>query len=710
MEVTGLKGDTADGLMVARTDTYGAYYWNGSAWVQCATIASMPAADVGFNNTTGDPIPDQTNIGVYEITIAPSNHSTFYMVLNGYVYKTTNSCATWTRTNLAQQSNVAANTTSYKLLGSKLAVDPADANIVYFGAPAALYRTSDGGANWSTIASVPASTDTHGIIVTVDQTSTSGGSRVVYASSYGNGVYRSTNGGTTFSLTSSGPTTHNHAIVDQNGVYWQTANSGAQRLWKYASGSWSNINSGQYGNLALAVVVDPANANNIWIGLDSGNIVTSTNGGAAWTDPNFNNTQVTGANDIPWLANAGDTYMSLGNMVYNKANSRVYQSAGIGVWYSASPGATMQWTSQSVGIEQLVGNQVIVPPGNRPVVASWDRPTFYSANSSVYPSSYGPNTLVQINAGWAVDWSPQTNSTMVGLFNWFGPIDYSGKSTNSGQTWSAFATTPSLTTGGGSYIGGTILAASDSHYIIIQNNGNSAGVYYTANSGSTWTEATVGSVPSVASGSDTGWGGGYSRNRHVGDCDKTTTDTCYIYNPGSGGALPNFSGVYKTTNGGSSWSNVKSGVLTTYGDGVFNAVLRCVPGKSGHLFYTGGGQTGAGAIGSTQDLKRSSDGGVTWTSVPNVKNVYAIGFGKDNGGAYPAIYIAGFVTFNGGSTYAWGIYRSLNGDQATPTWTLLGNYPNNSFDTVTWLEGDPSNYGYVYTAFRGSGWAYGYFP
>lgn len=782
IDVAGQNGDTADGVMVNRTDTYGGYIWNGSIWTQCVTINSMPAGDLGISNTTGDPVNGGAQ-GIYEIRLAPSNHAMLYMVYNGYVYKSTNSCSTWTKTNLAQKTNTDPNNGATKVIGYKLAVDPSDANIVYFGAPSGLFRTSDGGANWSTIASVPSSSNS--IIVTIDWTSASGGSRIVYASSHGNGVYRSSDGGSTFTkISGSGTgttalTDHVGAKIDQNGVYWHVAATGSQTLWKYASSTWSNINTGGQGGRTFNIAIDLNNANNIYAAIDGGNLQISTDGGANWTGPNFGTQTRVGTGDITWLGNTNEVYMSNGNMVWNKANGRLYFSEGIGVWYASSLVLNTTWQAQSVGIEQLVANQVIVSPNGRPVVAAWDRPSFYSANSNIYPSIQNPNTSVSINMGWAVDWSPQTNSTMVGLFNWFGPIDYSGKSTDGGQSWSAFATTPALsrtgsmtasisgttmtvsafpgsinlsvgcditgsgvsvntsiiafgsgtgttgtytitpsqTVGSGSIsfscgvaIGGTILAASDNHYIIVQNNTNRAGVFYTANSGSTWTEATVGSVPSTSSGSATGWGNSYSYNRHVGDCDKTTTDTCYIFNPGDGTTLPNFSGVYKTTNGGSSWSRVFTGVITTYSDGFFNVTLRCVPGKSGHLFYTGGGSTGSGSISTTQDLKRSSDGGVTWSSVPNVKNVYAIGFGKDNGGAYPAIYIAGLVTFNGGSTYSWGIYRSLDGDQATPTWTLLQNYPINSGDTITWLEGDPSNYGYAYVGFRGSGWAYGYFP
>ena len=48
------------------------------------------------------------------------------------------------------------------------------------------------------------------------------------------------------------------------------------------------------------------------------------------------------------------------------------------------------WNDQSPGIEQLVANEIIVPPGGDPVLASWDRPFFYISNANAYPSTYGP--------------------------------------------------------------------------------------------------------------------------------------------------------------------------------------------------------------------------------------------------------------------------------------------------------------------------------
>src|SRR5580704_2059358 len=66
-----------DGTMVGRTDSNGAYLWNGSLWVQLVNSTSIPAAIIAAN-------PVQPGTGVYELQIAASNTSIMYMVFDGY--------------------------------------------------------------------------------------------------------------------------------------------------------------------------------------------------------------------------------------------------------------------------------------------------------------------------------------------------------------------------------------------------------------------------------------------------------------------------------------------------------------------------------------------------------------------------------------------------------------------------------------------------
>ena len=89
--------EAADGTIVVRTDTNGAYLWNGTSWQQLVTSASMPAAFIAAN-------PVSSGQGVYEIQMAPSNSNIMYMMFDGDVFVSTNKGTTWTQTSFATVS------------------------------------------------------------------------------------------------------------------------------------------------------------------------------------------------------------------------------------------------------------------------------------------------------------------------------------------------------------------------------------------------------------------------------------------------------------------------------------------------------------------------------------------------------------------------------------------------------------------------------
>src|SRR6185437_11824024 len=137
---------------------------------------------------------------------------------------------------------------------------------------------------------------------------------------------------------------------------------------------------------------------------------------------------------------------------------KLWTSDGVGVWNTNLPqtaNGLITWNSQSAGIEQLVANEIIVPPGGHPVLASWDRPFVYEANPDSFASSYGP-VNGKFAAGWSLDYASSEPSFVVGIADWWGNEE-SGYSTNGGQTWSLFPTMPSFA---GKTIGGSIAASS----------------------------------------------------------------------------------------------------------------------------------------------------------------------------------------------------------------------------------------------------------
>ena len=686
--VTGIDV-AADGTKVTRTDTYGGYYWTGSAWTQLVTKSSMPGADFGFD-VNGDSL---SGGGIYEIAIAPSNTSHFYMIYNGYVFSSTNHGATWTRASPAQQTDLDPNST-HRWYAPRLAVDPNNENIVYAGeATHGLFKSSNAGSSWSSVGSVAASNDDRGISIAFDPSSTHPGNvtQGIYACSNNTGVYHSTDGGTTWTLTTGTPTSCQDMVVTSAGVVYVTATGQTHALQKY-TGSWAAVdtnggtNDGRGQSIAL-------NGSNIYVMSDGGGtgggLTVSTNNGSTWTGYSFTDTQ--SASDVPWLGVTNNKYMTTGRIRYDANSSRLYFSEGIGVYYTASPGSPSAWISQTAGIENMVGVKLVSSPGGSLNTVEYDRPTFHITDPTVYPSTQGPNNnstgSSAVLAGWDEDYAT-TNTSYLALYaNWQGN-DVSAYSNNGGSTWTLFPSHPNLT--GTSTGEGSIAVSTPTNSVIAQGFGTAGGgtagtIYYTTNNGTSWNIATV-------AGGNGGWGGAGNilLNRHVVCADRVTSGTFYAY----GGTTK---GVYKSTDGGINWSRVHTGALNIF-DG-FNTIMRCVPGNAGHLFWTGGNVGGS----TSGSFYRSTDGGATWTALPNVLEVYAFGFGAPSTpGAYPAVYIFGWVSGTPG------IYRSDNADQATPTWTQLGSdaFPLGSNDLITWVEGDANTFNRAYVSFRGSSFAY----
>jgi hypothetical protein len=176
--------------------------------------------------------------------------------------------------------------------------------------------------------------------------------------------------------------------------------------------------------------------------------------------------------------------------------------------------------------------------------------------------------------------------------------------------------------------------------------------------------------------------------RHIVAADRVTAETFYIYN--------DLKGLYRSIDGGASWTLVHSGEIAPFSG--FNAQLRSVPGQAGHLFFTSGPQGNPeNRHPAASRLMRSTNGGATWTAVPNVLEVRAIGFGAALTN-YPSIFIAGWVK---------GIYGIWRSDDNARSWIQIGNFPLGSLDNVTAIDGDKNIFGTAYVGFSGSGYAYG---
>ena len=168
--VTGMDISPDGSTRLIRTDVYGAYIWDAAAtkWKQVITRASMPAEALL-----------KRGYGVYEIRVAPSLPSRIYMIatsvargaLNMTLWRSDDRARTWTAT---AKTNIGATTSANdRKYGPKIAIDPANPDVVYFGDSAGIvYRTFDGGKSWETVTSLLAA-------LTIAKTSISASDRVL---------------------------------------------------------------------------------------------------------------------------------------------------------------------------------------------------------------------------------------------------------------------------------------------------------------------------------------------------------------------------------------------------------------------------------------------------------------------------------------------------------------------------------------------------
>ena len=702
-----------DGTKLVRTDTYGAYLYRAEmvnpgnsggtgTWQQLVTTYSMPPADARFG----------LHNGVWEITVAPSNTNHLYMVFNGYVYSSTNKGVSWSRTTFKRDTSAdTSGNNPFRFFGRFAAVDPANENVVYVGTERNLLVTQDGGANWITVGtdtiSAPsptynASSGTYNgaYAIAFDPSSNVRGGKTqgIYVSSYGNGVYHSTDGGAHWTLTGDGPTTPQHMICNSNGTLWLT-NSGSAtgNAWMYQSGRWTNFSVSARDRWAT-VAADPANPGHVYLVDFGGGLALTTNNGVSFT-PNFRYTSQV-ATDIPWLANSpsnNNVFIDVGDAAFDPSMSNVlWITSGEAVWTTEPPTSVTSfiWTSNSSGMEQLVANWILSPPGGTPIGLVSDKAAFLFTNTSAYPSVHGvANTgnhqIVHSRAGdWASS-SPSTITVLAQVLDFNG--DESAVSADGGMTWTKWSRSPIGVPE--TYPGGGLAASTPANWVLIPSN-NTPQVWYTTTAARSWRPA---AIPNVPTSGETGWGFAYYLYRHIVCADRVIANTFYAYNNGAAGDQ-SFSGIYRSSNSGENWAKVHSGPMTNYVNGNFNSTLKCVLGQAGHIFYTDGPL--GSPFSTAGQLMYSTSGGTSWTRVPNMLAV-TFGFGAAAPGrTYPAIYVVGF--YKG----VYGIYRSID---ATSTWTKLGDYPLGSFDLPQTIEGDANTYGRLYIGFAGSGFIYGQF-
>ena len=706
-------------LVYARTDIGGAYRLNPSTgrWVPLTDWLGWDDWNLtGIASLAADPVDAD------RVYLAAGTYTNEWTTQNGAILRSTDRGNTWQRTNLPFK--LGGNMPG-RGMGERLAIDPNRNSILYLGAPSGngLWRSTDFGLTWSEVTSFPNPgdyaqdpndpnqylDDIIGVVwVTFDRRTGTPGSatQTIYVgvSDLGTSVYRSTDGGATWSALAGQPTGFmpHKGVIDEVGGYLYLAYSNkggpydgeSGDLWKYetATGDWTlispvpstNTNDNYFGYAGLTI--DRQNAGTLMVSAYSSwwpdtIFWRSLDGGTTWTKiwdwtryPNrsFRYTQdisaapwldlgVPGGNGRPgaevspklgWMTETLEIDPFDSDRMMYGTGATIYGSDNLTAWDS---GGQITIEVKAMGLEETSVQELVSPPSGASLISALGDIAGFRHDSL----TVAPGTTFK-NPSWATttsldfaELSPE-KVFRVGNGDTANGVKSAGYSTNGGTSWAPVTKQPSGVTGGG-----TVAVGANGSRVVWSPAGT--GVFYTGNNGKAWTAAA--GVPAGARVAS----------------DRVNPNKFYAFASGS---------FYVSTNGGTSFS---TGAVSGLPES--SVRFRAVPGREGHIWLAGG--TSAGEYG----LWRSTDSGLSFTRLANVDEADAVGFGKAAAGqTYMAVYVSAKVDG------VRGLYRS---DDEGATWVRINDDQHQFAWTGASVTGDPRVYGRVYVATNGRGILYG---
>jgi hypothetical protein len=672
---------TAKNLLYARTDVGGAYRWDPAhnQWIPLNDWLSE--AQVNFT-------------GIESIGLDPSDPSRLYLAAGTYL----NGPAAILCSD-DQGRTFQITPTPFKMGGNldgrwngeRLAVDPNDGKVLFFGSRRdGLWKSADRAITWTRVQSfphIPTGPDAPSCgIVTLLFDATSGHpgapTPVLYAAVSTTviaSLYRSADAGAHWQAVPGQPTglMPGHLIRAADGILYLTYNSAPGpnnihdgALWKYqpATGAWTDITPGKppgqridWGYAGLCA--DALHPQTIMVSTidrwgPHDELFRTTDAGRTWRGILINGRM--DYSSAPYTNRITPHWM--GALAVNPANpDQVLFGTGYGIWASTNAtasdtGAPVAWTFMDNGLEETVPLALISPPTGAHLISGvGDIDGFRHDDVSVTPpgGTFGGARFTNTRD---LAFAAAQPEVMVRLGDGARAQTHGAISRDGGSTWTYFHTDPPGGTGGLGRIAISADASTVPH----------GAAFVTADSGATWTPST-----------------GFAGRSLVAD----------PVNPARFYALDSAAGhLLVSSDKGASFSATSASlpIMLPVGWRGTGIVLAIAPGREGDL-WAGSWSTG---------LWHSADGGASFAKVAGVDGVSALGFGKAAPGKNgSAIYLLGTIQ---------GLHARYRSDDQGQTWVRIDDDQHQyAAADIPVIIGDPRIFGRVYITTGGRGVIYG---
>jgi photosystem II stability/assembly factor-like uncharacterized protein len=664
--VTGVEVHPVDPAVIyVRTDVGGFYRYDPEKNRLVQLMNWVPFEKTNLYGIAGlalhpqDPDILYVAAGMYDYSQAPADHEVFLSTDRGETF-----------TPLSFPGRFGGNQTPDKY-ANMLALNPHDPNFLWAGTRGmGLWRYDTAAGSWSQVQGVPASGNNKVGPIVFDPANPQN----MYVAVWNQGVYRSTNGGSGFTLIANSSSNVHDLAISTNGDRLYAANDdGLRRLDNPATSSnWLNKNTAT-GGPYRAVITSPHDNNTVltaravYGGLNTVSI--STNAGDSWTRKQSVNVQ----QSIPWHPPAYPG-SAIADFAWDPVNpGRVYFTDWYSFWHTDNIFAsTVTWSnSMAHGHEEVVTLALAAPPSNADGVLLYsghaDVSGMRHVDLEVYPTTNfrsNINTDLTEVTGLAVAPSDHSRIYLVGSRGHDGTSGRFGWSDDFGKTWT---TSPSYEAGWG--WGRVAVSAVDKNRVVVVTR--SGGVKFSTNGGQTWANAA--GAPSSADMRLNTFVWHYSQPLTA----DAVNGNFYIYNHSAGT-------FHRSVDGGATWQQIASNLPRP---GTHMWQIRSAPGQENHLW----------AAFVNNGLRRSTDGGASWQNIAGVQEVRLLALGVAAPGAdYPAVYIYGRAN---GDADQW-IYRSIDNGAS---WQRINDEGSRIGRSPQMIAADQVTFGRLYIGTNGIG-------